>query len=152
MIINLTGQAGAGKTTLAKELCAIIPNSINIDGDELRTLFDNKDYSREGRYKNIRRAYDIAVFLESKGYVPVISLISPYLELREELKSRGGVIEVYVVYTGVRGREEFHVKDYEVPQDDFATIDTTNQDAKILAEALVIGLKEKANKSKHSES
>jgi adenylylsulfate kinase-like enzyme len=59
MIINLTGQAGAGKTSIAKELIKILPNSINIDGDELREIIYNKDYSENGR-RIIKRPTDIS--------------------------------------------------------------------------------------------
>ena len=58
--IWLTGQPGSGKTTLANLLFYHLkensPNKsfFNIDGDDLRDLFQNKDYSREGREKNIR--------------------------------------------------------------------------------------------------
>ena len=53
MIYWLTGQPGAGKTTLANNLKDYIPKSIHIDGDDMRELFDNKDYSKKGRMKNI---------------------------------------------------------------------------------------------------
>ena len=96
MIINLTGQAGAGKTTISKELLKLIPNSINIDGDELRDILNNKDYSETGRRNNIKTAYNIALFLEKKEFVPIISLISPYKDLREELKERTEVFECYI--------------------------------------------------------
>ena len=58
MIVVLFGQPCSGKTTLAKELKAY-----NIDGDKLRTVFTNKDYSKEGRIKNLNRASDIAHYL-----------------------------------------------------------------------------------------
>ena len=64
MIINLTGQAGAGKSTIAKELEKILYNSIIIDGDELREIFVNKDYSEDGRRKNIINAYKNSIFCE----------------------------------------------------------------------------------------
>ena len=81
MIINLTGQAGAGKTTISKELLKLIPNSINVDGDELRDILKNKDYSETGRRNNIRNAYNIALFLQKKEFTPIISLISPFKDL-----------------------------------------------------------------------
>ena len=90
MIINLTGQPGAGKTTIAKELIKIIPNSINIDGDE--------------------------IFLEKKGFVPVISLISPFNDLREGLKLTAEVLELYIYTTETRGREHLFVENYEIPE------------------------------------
>ena len=62
MIIWLTGQPGSGKTTLAKEIIKEIhkKNSskkiINLDGDDLRAINKNKDYSKAGRIKNISTA------------------------------------------------------------------------------------------------
>ena len=50
-VIWFTGQPGAGKTTLAKELIRKLSNEkvIHIDGDDLRDVLDNKDYSERGR-------------------------------------------------------------------------------------------------------
>ena len=63
MIIWLTGQPGSGKTTLANELIIHLKKSnpsikiINLDGDDLRNISRNKDYSKEGRIKNISTVY-----------------------------------------------------------------------------------------------
>ena len=62
MIYLFTGQPGSGKTTLAKKLQFWLQTEkrnwrksvLHIDGDKLRELFPNKDYSKEGREKNIR--------------------------------------------------------------------------------------------------
>jgi hypothetical protein len=35
--------------------------------------------------------------------------------------------EIYVYTTSTRGREQFHVQDYEAPTENFVDIDTTNQ-------------------------
>ncbi len=140
MIINLTGQTGAGKTTIAKELLNLITKSINIDGDEMREIFVNKDYSEAGRRKNIQNAYNIALFLEAKGFIPVISLISPYKDLRDELKVNAkNVVEVYLTTTEIRGREKFFVEGYQPPTDkkEFIHIDTTNRDAYNAAKEII---------------
>lgn len=129
--IWLTGQPASGKTTLAKLLLNKLKNQygenifINIDGDDLRDLFQNKDYSRKGREQNIRLGMSIAAFLINKGYVPIISLVSPYKFLREEFKSKFKVLEVYLHTTEIRGRENYFVKDYEPPSDKFIDMDTT---------------------------
>lgn len=136
MIINLTGQAGAGKTTLAKELMRLIPNSINVDGDELREIFNNKDYSENGRRTNINNAYNIALFLEKKGFVPIISLISPYKDLRDELKLKTQVLECFVYTSSIRGRENYFAPNYQEPLENFVPIDTTNKPAEKIAENL----------------
>ena len=88
MIYWLTGQPGAGKTTLAGWIMASFPNkSMSIDGDDIREIFINKDYSEVGRRKNIEKAQTLAKFLHHKGFTVVVSLVSPYRDQREEFKS-----------------------------------------------------------------
>lgn len=127
MIYYLIGQPHAGKTTLSKLLKEhLFPqNIIQIDGDDLRDIFQNKDYSEEGRRNNIRRAQDIAMFLNAKGIDVIMSLVSPYKDLRDELKEKSDVIEVYIHTNDIRGREGFHVKNYEKPTENYIDIDTT---------------------------
>ena len=128
MIYWFTGQPGAGKTTLAKKLVEYlnVGNTIHIDGDDLRDIFKNKDYSENGRRANIQKAMDIAHFLNEKGYDVVASLVSPYKDLRDDLKGKTGAIEIYVHTTYIRGRENFHVKDYEPPTENYVSINTTD--------------------------
>jgi adenylylsulfate kinase-like enzyme len=127
MIYYLIGQPHAGKTTLSKLLKQHLypQNIIQIDGDDLRDIFQNKDYSEEGRRNNIRRAQDIAMFLNAKGIDVIMSLVSPYKDLRDELKEKSDVLEIYVHTSDVRGREGFHVENYEKPTENYIDIDTT---------------------------
>ena len=131
--IWLTGQPGSGKTTLANLLLSdLTENSsnktfFNIDGDDLRDLFQNKDYSKKGREANIRLGMSIAAYLINKNCLPIISLVSPYLDLREEFKSKYNILEVYVHTSEIRGREDYFVEDYEPPRDNFIDVDTTNK-------------------------
>jgi adenylylsulfate kinase len=131
MIYWFTGQPGHGKTVLAKMLkeyleCNYSHKKVfHIDGDDLREILINKDYSRQGRETNIKTAQSIALYLNNKGYDVVVSLVAPYRELREDLKSRGSVSEIYVHTEEERGRENFHVSDYEPPIENFLDIDTT---------------------------
>jgi adenylylsulfate kinase len=126
MIIWLTGQPASGKTTLAKRLNGLLQHhkSMIIDGDDIRDIFKNKNYSKEGRYENIRNAQNIAMFLDAKCITPIVSLVSPYRELREELKNKTTVVEIYCHCDEIRGREEFFVKDYEKPLENFLDLDT----------------------------
>ena len=129
MIYWFTGQPSAGKTTLANKLVksSAISKIIHIDGDDLRDIFQNKDYSETGRRRNIERAMDIARFMNEKGYMVVASLVSPYRDMREELKKSSSVIEIYVHTEEDRGRNHFHVQNYEPPIENFIEINTTNK-------------------------
>ena len=104
MIIWLTGQPGSGKSTLANTLIEKIKKKelsnkiINIDGDDLRFINMNQDYSKEGRIKNISTAISIARFLSNKEYTVVISIVAPYRFLRDELKEQFTFLEVYLVF------------------------------------------------------
>ena len=119
MILVLFGQPNSGKTTLADEIMKIRYTSIHIDGDKLRDIFVNKDYSKDGRIKNLNRASDIATFMNQIGDDVVMSLVYPYKETRDYLNSLNiNICWVYLTYEDQRGREAFHVPDFEVPSED----------------------------------
>lgn len=130
MIYWLTGQPAAGKTTLAGWLSAHFhQNSIVIDGDDIRDVFQNKDYSEEGRRRNIQKAQDLAQFLHHKKFTAIVSLVSPYRDQREEFKTLLGdsIKEIYVHTTKDRGRNHFHVQNYEPPLENFIDINTDDE-------------------------
>lgn len=130
MIYYLIGQPGAGKTTIANELMLEFENNtpFRIDGDDIREIFDNKDYSRLGREKNLKLAHQIAQYLHNKGENVIMSLVSPYNSLRSELKNKVGdnLTLIYVHTSEVRGREQFFVEDYEIPTENYIDICTDN--------------------------
>ena len=116
MIIALFGQPHSGKSTIANEILKLTTTYVNVDGDKLRELFANKDFSKEGRLKNLNRASDIAHYLSSTGTNVVLSLVYPYKEAREYLNSLTRDIKwVYLDYNEPRGREKFHVEDFDLP-------------------------------------
>lgn len=128
MIYWFTGQPGAGKTTLANALIERCEdNCIHIDGDGLRELFNNFDYSYDGRVKNIQSVLDLCRFLDHKGFTVVVSVVAPYKQMRDSLKETNKVIEMYVHTTEIRGREQNFVKEYEQPTENYIDIDTTNK-------------------------
>ncbi len=123
MIIVFFGQPHSGKTTLANAF-----EGHHIDGDKLRDLFSNKDFSREGRIKNLNRASDIAHYIHSTGQNVVLSLVYPYKEARDYLNSLSHDVKwVYLSYSKPRGRESYHVADFEYPEvESFIQINTDN--------------------------
>ena len=136
MVYWFTGQPGAGKTVLGRKLHSFLKTEkrnwrrdvFHLDGDDLRELTINKDYSEEGRVKNIRNAQMITEYLLNNGCDVVVSLVAPYRTLREEFKERIGFsnfIEFYVHTTQKRERDKFKVKEYEQPEIEFIDIDTT---------------------------
>ena len=135
-IVWLTGQPGSGKTVLGQMLVGYYEKKkqkiILIDGDDLREKTGNFDYSPDGRNKNITNAQMLARYLYKSGYTVVVSLVAPYRDLREEFKKEFGSLmtEVYVHCEDIRGREEYHVTNYEPPVNNFLDIDTTNETPK----------------------
>jgi adenylylsulfate kinase-like enzyme len=134
MIIVLFGQPHSGKTTLGELVRQFVQlkkhtEVHHLDGDELRKLYDNTDYSKAGRIANLNRASDIAAYLDSKGLDVVMSLVYPYLEARTYLSQLiPNVKWVYLTYDGDRGREKFHVKDFDYPiGEDVLKINTSSQ-------------------------
>lgn len=135
MVYWFTGQPGAGKTVLGKKLHKFLETEkrnwrkdvFHLDGDHLREITNNKDYSEEGRKNNIRTAQTIVEYLHLNKCDVVVSLVAPFIELREELKDKltHHIVEIYVHTTEQRERDHFHVADYEPPQVNFIDINTT---------------------------
>ena len=104
MIILLFGQPASGKTTLANALYEelwdkSIFSLIRIDGDRWRDVTQNKDYSKEGRMRNLKGAFDMALYLEKEDYIPLVSFVTPYNELRYYLlQNSKSLVQIYRVY------------------------------------------------------
>jgi len=129
MIYWFTGQPAAGKTVLANMLKEKLPNAFRIDGDEMRDLFSNKDYSIKGRVENVGTAQRIAHYLHNQGHDVIVSLVSPYIDQREDFKKLVGIenlVEFYVHTSEPRERDHFKTYAYVPPFSDYVDIDTTH--------------------------
>jgi adenylylsulfate kinase-like enzyme len=133
MIYWFTGQPAHGKTVLGKKLVNhlngknINKKVFHLDGDHLREITINKDYSEQGRINNIRNAQLICEYLHLNNCDVVVSLVAPYKWLRDELKERlgGDIKEIYVHTSESRERDHFKVEGYEPPTENFIDVDTT---------------------------
>ena len=139
MIIVLFGQPNSGKTTLAKayQMGIFVDYGVSVpivDGDDIRAMFNNQDYSKEGRIKNLNRISDIATFLNKQYHVVLVSAVYPIAEARNYLNHLNPeqVIWVHLTYEGERGREGNHVKDFEIANEldtpNLLTLNTTTDD------------------------
>ena len=85
-VIWFTGLSGAGKSTIAREVCArLLATGARVeylDGDEIRSVFPNTGFTRPERDAHIRRVGFLASRLEHHGVLVICALISPYLESR----------------------------------------------------------------------
>ncbi|HTH49680.1 MAG TPA: adenylyl-sulfate kinase [Candidatus Limnocylindria bacterium] len=129
MIYWFIGQPGAGKTTLALALQAALQGHgqpvVHLDGEFMREVTDNRDFSEPGRIRNILAGQRLAAKLHADGITVVASFVSPYRALREGFKRSGEVVEIYVHTTEIRGKEARFAADFEPPQDGFVDMDTT---------------------------
>jgi adenylylsulfate kinase len=92
-LVWLTGIPAAGKTTLAGLLAGHmaglgVPAEV-LDGDAFRrAMSDDADFSREGRARNMRRAFEVAWLLAKNGVWAIVALVSPYRDARSEIRVR----------------------------------------------------------------
>jgi adenylyl-sulfate kinase len=105
-VIWFTGLSGAGKSTLsapvARRLRDVGQRVEVLDGDEVRThLSKGLGFTREDRDTNIRRIGFVAELLARNGVAAITAAISPYRDVRAEVRQKierhgAGFLEVHV--------------------------------------------------------
>ena len=98
-----TGLSGAGKSTLSQavgdELRRRGRTVERLDGDEVRQrLSRGLGFSKEDRDENIRRIGFVARLLSRSGAVAIAAAISPYRDVRDEIRREHDApfVEVFV--------------------------------------------------------
>jgi adenylylsulfate kinase len=98
MVIWLIGLSGSGKTTLGREVArqwrALEPNTVLLDGDEVREVFaDDRGtdpYTLEGRRRNAERMTALCALLDRQGINVVCCILSIFPEMRALNRERFG--------------------------------------------------------------
>jgi len=102
MTLWFTGLSSSGKSTISKavyeKLWAKGHKVELLDGDVVRQhLSKDLGFNKEGRDENIRRIGFMAELLTRNGVIVLVAAISPYREIRREIRSHiGNFVEVYV--------------------------------------------------------
>jgi adenylyl-sulfate kinase len=97
-----TGLSGAGKSTLSEIVAQRLRDAGRkvelLDGDVVRTnLSQGLTFSKEDRDTNVRRIGFVCELLSRNGVIAIVAAISPYREVREELRARiPDFLEIYV--------------------------------------------------------
>lgn len=81
MKILIMGLPGSGKTTLAQALIELLPSALWLNADKIRELYNDWDFSPEGRLRQARRMYALAEVSEDE-YV-IADFVCPLPEMRE---------------------------------------------------------------------
>ncbi|MGJ5820361.1 adenylyl-sulfate kinase [Paludibaculum fermentans] len=101
-VLWLTGLSSSGKSTLAvvihQRLKDLGYRVEMLDGDIVRKhLSKGLGFSKEDRDENIRRIGFVAELLARNGIVAIVSAISPYRAIRNEVRARiSNFVEIYV--------------------------------------------------------
>ena len=100
-VLWFTGLSGSGKSTIAdrvyQSLVDLNIKAERLDGDDIRSVFPDTGFDREGRMAHIARVGYLASMLERNGICSIASLISPYRAARDKVRGLcGRFIEVYV--------------------------------------------------------
>ncbi|EPM65027.1 putative ATP-sulfurylase large subunit/adenylylsulfate kinase [Pseudomonas syringae pv. theae ICMP 3923] len=102
-IIWLTGLSGSGKSTISKHLEILYrANGLPIytlDGDNLRLgLNSDLGFSYQDRAENVRRTAEVAKLMMDAGLVVIVTLISPYANMRERARGLIGHDNFFEIY------------------------------------------------------
>jgi len=83
MKILICGLPGSGKSTLAEPFADLI-GGVWINADQVRTRYDDWDFSPEGRLRQAQRMKHLADGVEMAGKIAVADFVAPTKKARDE--------------------------------------------------------------------
>lgn len=124
-VVWLTGNSGAGKTTLAYNFMKLM-NCVVLDGDAMRRSISlGAGFSKEAREEHNLRVARLAEELRQQGQLVIVSVIAPFESTRKKLEAIVPIKWVYVK----RELPEDSNKPYEIPVTPDLIIDHNKNDA-----------------------
>lgn len=136
-VLWLTGNCGAGKTTLAfgmreyfnERADASHPlyrRVVVLDGDEMRaTISLNEGLSAADRRTHNLRVARLAKLLADSGHLVIVAVIAPFTSVREEVSAVCDPCWVYVKRSGLDAPD----RPYEPPAEPHLLVDNDDLDA-----------------------
>ncbi len=130
-IIWLTGNSGAGKTTLAQGMrtyfneqegshSAADRRVVVLDGDDMReTISRDEGFSPEDRRKHNLRVARLAKLMSDHGFLVIVAVIAPFEEVRKELDVVCSPLWIFVKRSGLDADD----KPYEPPKNPDLVVD-----------------------------
>lgn len=135
LIIWLTGQTSSGKSTLAAVLKKKIPQSIILDGDQLRRVWTDLGFSTKDRLENNKRFLRLAHILNNQDYNVIISVICPFEIFRVDTKKEFPRIKF--VYLDKKNIIVDKNHPYEIPKHPDITVYLDTQTPEMEAEIVI---------------
>lgn len=101
VVLWFTGLSGAGKTTIARNLLALCRSRgilpVLLDGDEIRAVTGQTGFNEAARKAHNLQVGQLAALFESQGHLVIVSLISPYEDVRQQVRKLcRNFIEIFV--------------------------------------------------------
>jgi adenylylsulfate kinase-like enzyme len=85
LVIWITGLSGAGKTTISKEVYQKLKkehtSTVLLDGDILRGVLSDFDYTLNGRLKGAKQIHNLCAMLERQGILVICATMSLFEEI-----------------------------------------------------------------------
>lgn len=136
MIIWFTGQSGAGKTTIARQVYQIYERAVILDGDEMRSSISRGlGFSKEDRMANNMRIARLAKVLERYVEIVLVSVITPMQNVRDMITHEINPVWIYVKRTLPEREGHFYEEPVNYPvldHDKLSVVESVNKTLNII--------------------